>query len=103
MKLLNGKMRAEYAQGSWSFMDPSNPQNRVKFDQALMDATHVNRTHIEGYVRAVHGVDLEIAQYLDIRTKESLGIMAAHRLGRGQTLQRVRLMPDGTVEKVGYQ
>ena len=84
-------------------MDNLNPSNRVRFDQALIDATFASPTKVEGYVRSVQGVDHEVAQYLDSATKSMFGITARHRLGRIGTLHRLRLMPDGSIEKEAYQ
>lgn len=101
MSNFQNKVRAEYTQGSWAFVDQTNPSVRVRFDQALIDATLITHHRIEGYVKSVHGIDGEIAQYLDSRVKGELGIAGVHRLGRVGTLHRLRLLEDGTVEKVG--
>lgn len=102
MSYHQNKVVASYSQGSWAFFDPSNPSNRVRLDQALIDATHITATRVEGYVRSVHGIDQEVTNHLDSGTRTNLGIAAAHRLGRVGTLHRVRLMPDGAVEREGY-
>ena len=96
------KVRAEFSQGSWAFVDRMNPSNRVKFDQALIDAVHISPTRVEGYPRSVHGINQEVVQRLDSVTRSALGITAAHRLGRVGTMSRVRLMPDGSIEKEAY-
>lgn len=102
MSKYQNKVRAEFTNGSWAFVDMTNPSNRVRFDQALVDATYVGHTRVEGFVRSVHGVDLEIAQHLESQLKLELGIAGVHRLGRGPTLKRVRLMEGGGIEQVGY-
>lgn len=96
----NHRVRIEYANGTWAFVDPSNPKNKLPVEQVLVDATYMNRHFVEGYVKSVHGVDMEMVKYLDSRTRGELGITGTHRLGRVGTLHRVRLMPDGTIEKV---
>ena len=102
MSKYQNKVCAEFTNGSWAFVDMANPNNRVKFDQALLDATFVGRSRAEGFVKSVHGIDMEIAQHLDSQTKIALGVTATHRLGRGPTLKRVRLCEGGVIEQVGY-
>lgn len=98
----NSKVRIEYFPdlNSWAFVDPSNPRNRMEVEQVLLDATLIRHHFVEGFVKASHGVDMEMVQYLDSRTRNELGIMGTHTLGRVGTLYRVRLMPGGTVERV---
>ena len=95
-------MHAEYKNGSWAFVDPLHPSHRIKFDQALIDATHTNRARgrVEGFVCSVHGVEQDVAQFLDSETKAQIGITSSHKLGRFGSMNRVRLMPDGSIERV---
>lgn len=99
MSYTHYKVRADYTKGSWAFVDSSNSSNRVKFEQALIDATLITATRIEGYVRSVHGIDQELAAHLDSESRMAVGIKATHRLGRVGTLHRVRLMPCGGIER----
>lgn len=99
-KHVNSRVRATYANGTWAFVDPSNPSFRLPLEQALIDVTYVRHHLVEGYVKAVHGVDMEQVKYLDSHTRSVLGIAGNHRLGRVGTMKRVRLMSDGTVEDV---
>lgn len=92
-------VRAEYLAGSWCFGTNDPAQGDIKFDQALMDVTAYGRTFVEGFVKSVHGVDLERVSGLGVRTQGDIGISGGHRLsptGR----RRVRLMPDGRIEDV---
>ena len=102
MKIESRKARVEYfpEEKSWAFLDPSNPKSRLLVDQALIDATLIRHNLVEGFVKAVHGVDMEMVQYLPSRARADLGITGTHRLGRVGTLYRVRLMPNGAVERV---
>lgn len=97
MSYTHYKVRADYTNGSWAFVDSSNLSNRVKFEQALIDATLITATRIEGYVLSVHGIDQALANHLDRESRAAVGIKAGHRLGRVGTMHRVRLMPDGSV------
>lgn len=96
------KITATYANGSWAFVEASNSSNRVKFEQALIDATFVAANRVEGYVRSIHGIEQSLSDNLDSDTRSAFGIKAAHRLGRVGTLHRVRLMPDGVIEREAY-
>ena len=93
----NVKVRIEAHDGSWYFVD--NNSHKIKFDQAVVDATHVSEKFVEGYVVAVHGVEQEIAQYLDSKTLHTLGVGSVHRLGHGPTIRRVRLLEGATMER----
>lgn len=100
------KVRAVFKNNSWGFEPMFNPGNRVPFDQALIDATRIAPGVVEGFVRSSHGISFEHTQYMDARTRESLGITSAHRLGRGVyswNVQRVQLLQNGKVVKVEYQ
>lgn len=92
------KITAEYSQGSWAFIDPFNPSNRVKFDQCIMDATNVREHRVEGFVKAVHGIDQALCQYFDRATREDVGITPYQALANPGSRRRVRLMEGGTVE-----
>lgn len=97
-KISNQLLRSEYANGTWAFIDPVNPTNRITFDQALIDVTSIQRHRVEGYVKSVHGINAEISDLLSPRTRSDIGITGIRKLGRVGTMKRVRLMPDGTVE-----
>lgn len=96
MKLKSKLVHAKYLDGSWCFVDSGG--NKVKFDQAIVDATHVSTGSVSGYVASVHGISAEVVDLMPARSREDLGIKAVHSLGRGPTVRRVRLMPDGTIE-----
>lgn len=102
MSKYTDKVRAEFSSGYWAFMDPAEPGHRVRFDQALIDATWVGPGQVEGYVKAVHGVDIEQVWAMNSRQKLALGITSNHRFGL-ESHQRLRLNPDGTIEKMGVQ
>lgn len=91
----------EYRNNTWNFIDPNG--HRIAFEQALVDAKFQQANRVTGYVLSVHGVDQEIAQLLDSRTRDTLGMKGIHSLGRGSTLRRLRLMPGGVVELVSQQ
>lgn len=62
-----------------------------------MDVTRRGVGFVEGHVKAVYGIDMEIVQYLDTTAKRDLGIVPDLHI---RNLSRVRLMSDGTVESV---
>lgn len=92
------KVRAEFNGSSWAFVDQD--RNHVAFDQAVMDATFVGRTAVEGYVVSVHGIPHEVAEAMPAKIRQQLGIKAVHSLGHGPTIKRLRLMEGGAIERV---
>lgn len=96
MKLKSKLVHMQYCGDSWCFVDAGG--NKVKFDQALVDATRVSVDKVSGYVASVHGISAEVVDLMPARSREDLGIKAVHSLGRGPTLKRVRLMPNGSIE-----
>lgn len=94
MSDFKNKVRAEYfpASKTWAFVDPAQPGLRVPFDQALIDVTYSRPNIVEGYVRAVHGVEQTVVGWLDSRTRASIGITATPRLGGSPHTRRVRLV-----------
>jgi hypothetical protein len=93
------KVRIERVGKSWYFVDKQ--RNRSKFDQAIVDVTTLSGSHIEGYVVAVHGITPEdLSRMTATYNRQDLGIKSVHRLGRGPTLRRVRLMEGGGMEPV---
>jgi hypothetical protein len=92
-------VRAEFYDGVWGFTCRGNPQGRVRFDQALIDATFVGNGVVEGYVKSVHGADMDLVKYLGTNVKIDLGITGPKNLAP-QSYRRVRLMPDGLVERM---
>lgn len=92
------KVRAEFNGVSWAFVDED--RNHVAFDQAIMDATYVGRTSVEGYVVSVHGIAHEIADNMPAKIRQSLGIKAIHSLGHGPTIKRLRLSDGGQIERI---
>ena len=99
MKFSKHKMRMEYIDDSWCFVDGGM---KVKFDQALVNTTYCNKHTkvVEGFVASVHGIDQDFAQWLDSPTRLDVGISAVHALGGGPTLRRVRLVAGGEIEGV---
>lgn len=97
---------AKRGQG-WSIIDPKDATINIPFDQAIVDATWVESNYVEGYVTAIHGVDMDLVGHLDIETLRALGIGAqlvsqkpiGHILAGG--MRRVRLTQDGSIERVG--
>ena len=96
MKLNMKSARMEYYGNSWCFVEANG--KKIKFDQALVNAVSVSPGRVDGYVVSVHGVLLEDTQMLDSRDRDRMGIRAVHALGKGPTLRRVRLMPDGSIQ-----
>ncbi len=99
MRTFSEKMKLQYAQGTWTFIDPSPKMRRLAVEQVVIDATLTHLHYVEGYVKSVHGVDMDQVQHLDGREKAAIGLTASHRLGRFGTLRRLRLLPDGHTEE----
>ena len=93
------KLRAEFSAGSWEFVDPAPHGKRVRFDQAIMDATHLGEGFVVGYVKAVHGIDMDIVQWMNNQQREVMGITNSPRFGIS-AFDRVRLLEGGVVERV---
>jgi hypothetical protein len=101
LKKPSERLCAEFVDGSWGFACGS-PEGRIRFDQAIIDATFVGDGVVEGFVKSVYGVDAEVVKYLTTKVKKDMGIMGVHVLGVPNRY-RVRLMPDGRVERMdGY-
>lgn len=93
----NNKVCIRLIEGAWKFVDEDG--NTVPFDQAIVDATYVSPERVDGYVVAVHGLPMEVTQYLPLKTLSGLGVNATHRLGHGPTVRRVRLTEGGVMER----
>jgi len=100
MSNYSDKMKLRYANGTWMFIDPNPKMSSLAVEQVIIDATRIRPNYVEGYIKSVHGVDMEKVQHLDGREKAAIGLTAAHRLGRYGTLKRLRLLPGGVVEEV---
>lgn len=98
MKNQMTKVLIEYRGATWCFVERSG--RTIPFDQAVVDATYTSRGRVEGYVISVHGLPEEEYALMTARTASAYGVKAAHSLGRGPTINRLRLMPNGTVESV---
>lgn len=98
MSKYKDKVRAEFHGNSWFFIH--DELGKVKFDQALIDATRVGPGVVEGYARAVHGLDLGTAPRM-----KGFGVTGAHQLGAypgtSTPFGRIRLNEDGTTEPAG--
>lgn len=97
-------MRAEFHGNSWCFID--EVLGNVRFDQALMDATWVGPGAVEGYVKAVHGLDLGEMPKMGGPSQRARGVRSLPQLGNHQDLfggryGRLRLNADGTTEAAG--
>ena len=93
--------RIEYYNGSWMVSEKDRPDTKVPVDSAIVDTLKAKPGYVEGYIVAVHGLDLELAQHLDPATLHTLGVAAQIRRNppphRG--LVRIQLMPDGQFER----
>lgn len=96
------KFRVEWQDGAWFIVDPDNANERVRIDQAVVDATHFSTEErfAEGYILSVQGLDFEVASRLDRPTLSQLGVGAQLRARpptprRGSGVRRVRLEADG--------
>lgn len=98
------KFRIEWQERAWFIVDPDNADGRVEIDQAVVDATLVDKQDrtVEGYILAVHGIDFEVAKHLDRPTLNQLGIAANLRSitpppRAASGLRRVRLEAGGRI------
>jgi hypothetical protein len=100
------KFRLEWRGAQWAIVDPDNVNALVPFDQAIVDATLVQQGLVEGYITSIHGLGADIADLCDGETLRALGVGAQlvsqkpPSCIRAKGMQRVRLMEDGTVERI---
>lgn len=91
------KFRIEFLNSRWYIVDPDNASNHVPIDTALMDVTFFRPGVVEGYVVAVHGLDMEIASTLDVQVLRALGATGpTHQRAPGPKTRRGQL-----TDKVG--
>lgn len=102
------KFRMEHRGESWVIVDPEAANNPgVVFDQAIVDATLVQEGLVEGYITAIHGLSNEIAGLCDATVLRGLGVgaqLASQKpisCIRAKGMQRVRLVEDGRIERIG--
>jgi hypothetical protein len=103
MKKNNKEFRITWQQGVWVITDPSSPHSQeIQVDSAVVTATRRAAGWVEGFIVAVHGLDLEVAARLDRQTLSSLGVGSHLRANAGpptrRTPGRVYLMPDGQMQ-----
>ena len=55
MRTFSEKMKLQYAQGTWTFIDPSPKMRRLAVEQVVIDATLTRLHYVEGYVKSVTG------------------------------------------------
>lgn len=100
------KFRIEKRSAGWVIVDPDNVNNNVPFDQAIVDATHVQEDAVEGFIVAIHGLSNGVADLCDGELLRALGVGAQLSSQkpvaniRASGMSRVRLMPDGTIEGI---
>lgn len=103
------KFRIEVRGQAWAVVDQSNPAISFPFDQAVVDATLITETAVEGYITSIHGLSQELADLCDGPLLHALGVGAQLRsqqpvrcvraLGR----TRVRLVAHGEIERIGHE
>lgn len=104
----NQKLKIEWQGNSWVVKDPLSPKTAgIKIDGAVVNVTARGERFVEGYIVAVHGLDLGVAQHLDPSQLAALGVGAhlrAHAVAEtrwaAQTRRsfgKVSLMPGGRI------
>ncbi len=96
-----GKFAIEYVQGAWHVKLPDQEGNGIRIDQAVVDASFISKDFVEGRIRAVHGLDFELASRMNMAELASLGVRAVSQLSpkdpRYRNQRLVRLMEDGSI------
>lgn len=94
---------------SWAIIDPDHANEKVLFDQAIVDATFVGAGggYVEGFVDSIHGLDLEVAERLGNQMLSQLGVGAQFRTALHDQSRRcgrrVHLLPNGKIESAVCQ
>lgn len=94
-------VKIEWHSGAWNIRNPgASDAASIKVDSAVVNATKVGNSFVEGYIVAVHGLDQNIAEHLDPYQLKSLGVGAQYRArpaGQAGT-RRVSLLVDGRIQ-----
>lgn len=93
------KLTLEWSHGKWFVLDPAGG-GRVPIDTAIVDVTYCQPGLVEGFIVAVHGLDLEIAQHMSRETQQALGVGAQLRRSPLAKTRRGQLTADGRVDWV---
>ena len=93
----NQKFRLSFISNQWGVCSRDGSP-RIPVDTAIVDVTYQSPNHIEGYIVAVHGLDQEVAKYLDSQTLRDLGVGAQVRRAPRLKTRRAQLNADGSVE-----
>ena len=65
-----------------AIFDLNDPQCRVEVDQVYFLATRIDGAVAEGYITAVHGLPMEIADGMPLHALKSLGVAPQLSIGR---------------------
>ncbi len=100
--MIHGQLlKIERQDGAWCIKQPGSTHTAsIKVDSAVVNATKVGNSFVEGYIVAVHGLDQDIAEHLDPLQLKALGVGAQYRArpaGQRGT-RRVSLLVDGTIQ-----
>lgn len=97
------QFRIEWHDNVWVITDRQQSKaSGIKVDGAVVSATQRGDAYVEGYIVAVHGLNLENAQGLDRFQLAELGVgghLRGNSPGRHQTqFGKVHLMADGQIQ-----
>lgn len=91
------KIRARFSGNRWDIVwDDDQSGDVYQVEQAVVDVTHESGGSVFGYLRGVHGLDFDAVRSASKPLLWSLGVPGDLR-DRG--MRRVRLMPDGKIER----
>mgnify|MGYP000116383702 CR=1 FL=1 len=96
---MNTALRIERVGNYWEITDPAAAGFGIKVDAVTVSATRCKGSVVEGYVTAVYGLDLEVANCMDRDQLARLGVSVPRRAARQTGLRLLSLNTDGTIER----
>lgn len=96
------EVRADWNGTAWIIKDVDDMRGAgIKVEALVMRATRTGKDFAQGFIVAVHGLDQEIAGYLDNASLKLLGVGAQFRgqaiSPRGVKTRRVNLTQNGKI------
>lgn len=85
----------EWHQTSWFVLDPVNESVKVPIDSAVVDAVKARPGCVTGYIRAVHGLDMEIAKKMNRTDLMNLGVQTLRMPPASRSYERIQLEAGG--------
>lgn len=96
------QFRIQWQRGAWAITERQGHAPAIRVDGAVVSATQRGDGFVEGYIVALHGLNLEDAQGLDRFQLADLGVgghLRGNTPARHQTQHgKVHLMADGQIQ-----